>query len=36
MVVFTIRVVKMKEYVPFCRESSTLCIEEKVVVDRVV
>ena len=36
LVVFTSRVVKMKEYLPFCREFNILCIEYRVVVDRVV
>ena len=30
------RVVKMKKGLPFCREFSMLCIEDRVVVDRVV
>ena len=30
------RVVKMKEHLSFCRESSILCVEDRVVVDRVV
>ena len=34
--VCTSRVVKMKENLPFCRECSTLCIEDRVAVDRVV
>ena len=36
VIVCTIRVVKMKELVPFCRECSALCIEDRVVIDRVV
>ena len=36
VVACTIRVVKMKEYLPFRRELSTLCIEDRVVVHRVV
>ena len=36
VVVYTSRVVKMKEHLPFCREFSILCIEDRVVVDRVV
>ena len=32
MVACTSSVVKMKEYLPFCRELSTLCIEDRVVV----
>ena len=32
----TIRVVKMKEHLPFCSEFKTLCIEDIVVVGRVV
>ena len=35
-VVCTNRVVKMKEYLPFCKEFSILCIEDRVVVDSVV
>ena len=29
-------VVKIKEHLPFCREFITLCIEDRVFVDRVV
>ena len=36
MVVFTSRVMKMKEQLPFCREFSILCIEDRVAVERVV
>ena len=36
VVVFTSKIVKLKQYLPFCRELSTLCIEDRVVVDRVV
>ena len=36
MVVCTSSVVKIKEYLPFCREFSISCIEDRVVVDRVV
>ena len=32
----TSRVVKMKEHLSFCRESSILCVEDRFVVDRVV
>ena len=28
------KVVKVKEHLPFCRESSILCTEDRVVVDR--
>ena len=30
------RVVKVKKHLPFCREFSMLCIEDRVVADRVV
>ena len=30
------RVVKMKEHLLFCREFSTLCIKDRVIVDHVV
>ena len=30
------RVVKIKKRLPFCRKFSMLCIEDRVVVDRVV
>ena len=36
VVACTRRVVKMKEHLPFCREFSILCREDRVVVDRVV
>ena len=36
LVIFTIRVLKMKEHLPFCREFSILCIEDRVFVDPVV
>ena len=36
MVVCTGRVVKMKEHLPFCKELSIRCIEDRVVVDSVV
>ena len=36
LLVCSTRVVKMKEHLPFCREFSILCIEDKVVVDHVV
>ena len=36
VVVCTNRVLKMKEHLTFCREFSKLCIEDRVVVDRVV
>ena len=32
----TSRDLKMKEYLPFCREFSILCIEDRVVVDSVI
>ena len=35
MVVYTSRVVKMKEHLPFCKEFSILCIEDIVVVHSV-
>ena len=34
--VYTNRIVKMKEHLPFCREFSILCIEDRVVADLVV
>ena len=36
VVACTSRVVKMKENLPFCRECSTLCIDDRVAVGRVV
>ena len=36
LVVSTSRVVKMKGHLPFCREFRTLCIEDRVAIDRVV
>ena len=36
LVVCSSRVVKMKKHLPFCREFSILCIEDRVVVDHVV
>ena len=36
LVVCSSRVAKMKENVPFCREFSIFCIEDRVVVDHVV
>ena len=36
LVVCTSRVVKMKEHLPFCREFSILCIEDRVVADHVI
>ena len=36
VVVCTVRVVKMKEHLPFCKEFSTICTEHRVVVERVV
>ena len=36
MVVCTNRIVKMKEHLLPCREFSVLCIEDRVVDDRVV
>ena len=36
LVVCSSRVVKMMEHLPFCREFSILCIEDRVVVDHVV
>ena len=35
VVVCTSKVVKMKEHLPFCKEFGILCIEDRVVVDRV-
>ena len=32
----TNRIVKIKEHLPFCRKFRTLCIEDRVNVDRVV
>ena len=36
VVVCTSTVVKMKEYLAFCREFSILCIENRVAVDHVI
>ena len=36
VVVYTSRVVIMKEHIPFCKKLSILCIGYSVVVDRVV
>ena len=36
MVVFSTRVVKMKEHLTLCREFSILYTEDRVIVDRVV
>ena len=36
MVVYTNKALKIKEQLPFCREFSVLCIEDRVVVKRVV
>ena len=36
LVACTSRVVKMKEHLPFCREFSILCIEDRVVADHVI
>ena len=36
VVACTSRVVKMKKHLQFCKEFSVLCIEDRVVVDRVV
>ena len=36
VVVCTIRVLKMREHLPFRKEFSILCIQNRVVVDRVV
>ena len=36
MVVYTNKALKIKEHLPFCREFSVLCIEDRVVVERVV
>ena len=36
MVVCTSKVVEMKEDIPFSKEYSALCIEDGVIVDRVV
>ena len=35
MVIRTSGVVKMKEHLPFYKESSILCIEDRVVAERV-
>ena len=35
MIVCTNRVVKMKQNVPFCKDCSILCTEDRVVVGRV-
>ena len=36
LIVCTSRVVKRKEYLPFCREFSILSVEDRVAVDHVV
>ena len=36
MIVCTKRALKMKEHLPFYRDFSVLCIEDRVVVERVV
>ena len=36
VVIYTSRVAKIKEHLPFCRKFSILCIEDRVAVDRVV
>ena len=36
VVVCTSRVVKMKERLPFCKEFTILCVEDRVVVNCVV
>ena len=36
VVVYTSRAMKIKEHLPFCKEFSTLFIEDRNVVDRVV
>ena len=36
MVVCKNRALKMKEHLPFCREFSVLCSEDRVAVERVV
>ena len=36
MVVRKIRIVKMKEHLPFCTEFIISCAEDRVVVDRFV
>ena len=36
LVVCTSKVVKMKEYLPFCREFNILCVEDRVAVNHVV
>ena len=36
MSVCTSRIVKMKNHIPFCRESKILCIEDEVAINRVV
>ena len=35
VVIRTSRVLKMKEHLPFYRESSILCIEDRVAAERV-
>ena len=36
VVICTSKVVKMKEHLPYCREFSIICIEDRVAVDCVV
>ena len=36
MTACTNRALKMKEHLPFCREFSVLCIEDRVVVEGVI
>ena len=36
MIVCAKKALKMKEHLPFCRDFSVLCIEDRVVVERVV
>ena len=36
VVACTSRIVKMKENLPFCKEFSILCIEDRVVIDCIV
>ena len=36
LMVCTCRFVKMKEHLPFCREFSIFCIEDRLAVDNVV
>ena len=36
VVIYRSRVVKMKEYLPFCREFNILCIEDRVVAVELV